>query len=190
MKVLLKEDMDNLGYAGEVHDVAPGYGRNYLIPRGLAVKATPSVLKQARAWRKRAEARREQIRAEHRALSERIEDLTLTFAAKASESGRLYGSVTTNQIVDALNEALGTDFESHTIPGEPLRKLGSHEVTVRLSGEFQPEVDVVIEPEGEVIAESEGEELPETADVAPEIEEIELPEEMEGEAETEEEEEA
>ena len=67
MKVLLKEDVYNLGYAGEVHTVAPGYGRNFLIPKGLALKATPGVLKQAEVWRKRAEARRDRaVDARHR----------------------------------------------------------------------------------------------------------------------------
>ena len=65
MKVLLKQDVDNLGYAGEVHTVADGFGRNFLLPKGLAVKATPDVMKQAEAWRKRAEAHRAELRAEH-----------------------------------------------------------------------------------------------------------------------------
>lgn len=180
MKVLLREDVDNIGYAGEVHKVADGYGRNYLIPRGLAVKATPSVLKEAEAWRKKAEARRAELRAEYQALSERIEATTLTFAALAGESGKLYGSVTTAQVTDALNEALGTDIDRRKVGDEPLRRLGSHEVLVRLAREFQPRVTVVIEPEGEVVEEGteeeaeileEGVETPELTDVdEPEVE--------------------
>ena len=147
MKVLLKEDVDNLGMAGEVHDVAPGYGRNYLIPKELAVLATPGMLKQANAWRKKAEARREEQRREYEALTARINDTTLTFTANAGESGKLYGSVTTTQIADELNDTLGTDIDRRKVGIEPLRQLGSHKVVVRLSGEFQPELTVIIEPE-------------------------------------------
>ncbi|MCA9972687.1 MAG: 50S ribosomal protein L9 [Anaerolineales bacterium] len=154
MKVLLKEDVENLGYAGEVHEVKPGYGRNYLIPRNLAVMATKGALKQAESWRRKAEARRAELRAEYQALAARIVEATLTFKARASESGRLYGSVTTNQIVDELNALLGTDIDRRKVTGDPLRQLGTHKVAVRLSGEFAPEVTVVIEPEGEVVPES------------------------------------
>ena len=77
MKVLLKEDVEHLGYAGEIHKVANGYGRNYLIPKGFAVPATSASVKQAEAWRRKAEARREQIRAEFEALSARLNNTTL-----------------------------------------------------------------------------------------------------------------
>ncbi len=124
MKVLLKEDVDNLGYAGEVFKVADGYGRNYLIPKGMAVLASPSVMKQAEVWRKKAEARRAELRAEHEALSVKIEETTLTFTARAGDTGKLYGSITTAQITDALNEKLGTDIDRRKVGIEPLRQLG------------------------------------------------------------------
>lgn len=147
MKVLLKEDVDNLGYAGEVYKVADGYGRNYLIPQGMAVVATPSMMKQAEAWRRKAEARRAQQRAEYEALAAQIEGVRLTFTARAGDSGKLYGSITTSQIADALNEELGTDIDRRKVGVEPLRQLGEHKVVVRLSGEFQPKLTVVIESE-------------------------------------------
>ncbi len=149
MKVLLKEDVENIGYAGEVHKVANGYGRNYLIPRGLAVKATPNVMRQAEVWRKRAETRRAELRAEYEALSARIQDVSLTFTARAGETGKLYGSITTSQVADALNEKLGTDIDRRKVGVEPLRQLGKHKVVVRLSGDFQPELTVVVENEEE-----------------------------------------
>src|SRR5690606_3541238 len=111
MKVLLKEDVDNLGYAGEVHTVADGYGRNFLLPKGLAVRATPDVMRQAEAWRKRAEGRRAELRAEYDVLSERIRAVSLSFTARAGDNGKLYGSITTRQIADKLNEALGTAID-------------------------------------------------------------------------------
>ena len=149
MKVLLKEDVENLGYAGELCKVADGYGRNYLIPKGMAVVATPSVMKQAEVWRKKAEARRAQLRAEHEALAARIAETRLAFTARAGETGKLYGSITTSQIADALNEALGTEIDRRKVGVEPLRQLGEHKVVVRLSGEFQPELTVVIAAEEE-----------------------------------------
>jgi large subunit ribosomal protein L9 len=148
MKVLLKEDVDNLGYAGEVHQVADGYGRNFLLPKGLAVKATPNVLKQADAWRKRADTRRAELRSEFETLSERIRELTLTFTARAGDMGKLYGSITTGQIADEMNEALGTEIDRRKVGTEPLRQLGEHKVVVRLSGDFQPELTVMVQPEG------------------------------------------
>ncbi len=147
MKVLLKQDIQNIGLAGEVHKVADGYGRNYLLPQGLAVVASPGMMKQAVVWRKKAEARREELRAEYEALSKKIEEVTLTFTARAGETGKLYGSITTTQVADDLNELLGTDIDRRKVGIEPLRQLGEHKVVVRLSGDFQPELTVMIENE-------------------------------------------
>ena len=147
MEVLLKQDVHNIGLAGEVHKVADGYGRNFLLPQGLAVVASPGMLKQAIGWRKKAEARRAELRAEYEALAAKIEGVRLTFTARAGETGKLYGSITTSQIADDLNEALGTDIDRRKVGIEPLRQLGEHKIVVRLSGDFQPELTVVIENE-------------------------------------------
>lgn len=147
MKVLLKQDIENIGFAGEVHKVSDGYGRNFLLPQGLAVIASPSMMKQAVVWRKKAEAHREELRAEYEALAKKIEAVTLTFTARAGETGKLYGSVTTTQIADDLNEKLGTEIDRRKVGVEPLRQLGEHKVVVRLSGDFQPELTVIIENE-------------------------------------------
>lgn len=148
MKVLLKEDVDNLGYAGEVHTVADGFGRNFLLPKGLAVKATPDVMKQAESWRKHAENRRAELRAEHDLLSDKIRAVTLTFTSRAGDSGKLYGSITTVQIADKLNEVLGTDIDRRKVGTESLRQLGEHQVVVRLSADHHPEFTVIVAPEG------------------------------------------
>lgn len=169
MKVLLKQDVDNLGYAGEVREVANGYGRNFLIPRGMAVKATPSVLKQASAWRARAEARRAELRAEYEALSERINETHLVFYARAGEAGRLYGSITMMDVADRLNEELGTEIDRRKFDSQSLRDLGEHRITIHLDRDFHPQIQVFIHPEGE----PEWEEEP-AAEAAPEeIEEVE-----------------
>lgn len=182
MKVLLKQDIENIGFAGEVHKVADGYGRNYLLPQGLAVVASPSMMKQAEVWRKKAEARRAELRAEYEALSQKIEEVTLTFTARAGETGKLYGSITTTQIADDLNELIGTDIDRRKVGIEPLRQLGEHKVVVRLSGDFQPELTVII-------ANEDGETEPAVAAVAYEevtVEEIDEAETEELEEETDE----
>lgn len=156
MKVLLKQDVEKLGLAGEVYEVANGYGRNYLIPQGLAVIASPGVMNQAQAWRKKAEARRAQIRAEYQALAGQIRGVALTFTARAGESGKLYGSITAAQITDGLNEALGVEIDRRKVDVEPLRQLGEHKVMVRLSADIHPEFTVRIESEevAEVVMET------------------------------------
>ncbi|KAA3660028.1 MAG: 50S ribosomal protein L9 [Chloroflexi bacterium] len=174
MKVLLKIDVDNLGMAGEVQNVSDGYGRNFLIPKGLAVVASPGMMKQAEAWRRKAEARREQIRSEYEALAAKIKDVRLTFTARAGENGKLYGSITTSQIADQLNETLGIELDRRKVGIEPLRQLGEHPVVVRLSGEFQPEFTVVIESEDgddEAVVEAVAEEV--TEEVVEEAEPVE-----------------
>jgi large subunit ribosomal protein L9 len=151
MKVLLKEDVYNVGYAGEIHEVANGYGNNYLIPKGMAIKATPNVMKQADIYRKRAEARRAELEKKYTELAAKINETTLTFTAKAGETGRLYGSVTTFQVADALNEALGTEIDRRKVGAgsDSLRELGEHKVTVRLDADHLADVTVIIEPEDE-----------------------------------------
>jgi large subunit ribosomal protein L9 len=182
MKVLLKEDVEKLGMAGEVREVADGYGRNFLVPQGLAVKATPATLKQAEAWRERAANRRAQLRAEHDALASKIQGVRLFFTARAGEKGKLYGSITTNEIADRLNQTLGTELDRRKLEGEPLRNLGEHRVNVHLSGEHRPAFLVIIGREGESLeswdaaraaeaaaaeaAAAEAEEAAETAEVA------------------------
>jgi large subunit ribosomal protein L9 len=170
MKVLLKEDVENLGLAGEVHTVADGYGRNYLIPRGLVVKADQGAMKQAQAWSARAAARREELRAEYEQLSARIRETKLTFVAKAGDKGKLYGSVTMADVADQMNAALGTDIDRRKVEGEALRQLGDHTIVVRLNADFQPELAVRIVAEGAELEES----VEETAEEAVEeaVEEI------------------
>ena len=146
MKILLKQDVTNLGYAGEVMDVANGFGRNYLIPQGLAVIASPGVLKEADVWRQRAAVRITEIRQEHEALSADIINTKLVFTARAGETGKLYGSITTADIAERINEQLGTDIDRRIISSEPLRQLGDHRVTIKLSRDFHPQVTVFIHP--------------------------------------------
>jgi large subunit ribosomal protein L9 len=146
MKVMLTQDVDELGLAGEVKDVANGFGRNYLIPQGLAVLATPGALKQADVHRRRAAERRQRIADEMAFLAESIRRTTLVFQAKAGEKGRLYGSVTTAEIADKLAEAVEHEIDRRKISLEsPIKQLGTHTVTLRLAQNVVADFDVVVE---------------------------------------------
>lgn len=148
MKVILKEDVSDLGEAGEIVDVAMGYARNYLIPRGMAVVATPGAVRQWEVEQK-AKAKREARRAERAAeLAEQLNALTLSFTANAGPTGRLYGSVTTVEIAEALEEELGRSIDRRDIESDALREVGEHTVPVRVSSEIVAQVTVVVEGEG------------------------------------------
>lgn len=149
MKVLLIQDVYKLGHAGDVKSVAAGYGRNYLIPEGLAVLATPGALKQAERIREEAARQRAILNKEMSGLAEMLEGLEIAFPARAGETGKLYGSVTTRMIAEKINEELGTEISHREVDSQPLRTLGEHSVSVRLTVDLVPEVDVLVYREGE-----------------------------------------
>ncbi len=149
MKILLKDDVDNLGIAGDIVDVADGYARNYLLPQGLAVRATPGQIKQVDVIRAQSRLKHQRIAAEMAALTEKLEGTLLTFEATASERGRLYGSVTQDQIAEALAAELGEPIDRRKIDTDPLRQLGLHAIPIRLGGELTPKVSVIVHREGE-----------------------------------------
>ncbi len=147
MKILLLEDVDNLGLAGSVVAVADGYGRNYLIPRGMAKLATEGALKQADQIRVAGERKRTRELSDAQALAQRIEELTLTFQARAGEKGKLYGSITTADMAEALEDKLGQEFDRRRIITDPLRELGEHSVEIRLMVGATASLKVIIESE-------------------------------------------
>ncbi len=149
MKILLLEDVYKLGRAGEVKKVAPGYARNYLMPQGLAILATPGAIKQADRIRKRGEKKRARINEEMSGVAEQLDGMLFTFAAKASETGRLYGSVNTQMLAEAVSEEIGVEVEAKQIESQPLREIGKHTVAVRLTVDLIPEVEVIVHREGE-----------------------------------------
>lgn len=167
MKVLLLEDVINVGMAGDVVTVADGYGRNYLIPRGMAKVATSGALKQADQIRIAGERKRDRELASARDLARRIEALTLTFQARAGEKGKLYGSVTTADLAEAMEPELGQEIDRRKIISDPLRQLGEHSVEVRLMTDVSATLKVIIESE-----EAEEMEVPEELRVPVEPEEI------------------
>ncbi|MBC8334960.1 MAG: 50S ribosomal protein L9 [Anaerolineales bacterium] len=157
MKILLIKDVFKLGRAGDVKKVADGYGRNYLIPQGLAILATPGALKQADRIRSKASERREALNNELGGLAEQIEGLRLLFSAKAGDSDKLYGSITTQQIADAVEKETSFKIKKQQIEVQPIRTLGKHIAKARLTMDLVPEFNVVVYREGEA-APAEGEE--------------------------------
>lgn len=149
MKVLLLEDVYNLGRAGDIKKVADGYGRNFLLPQNLAVLATPGALKQADHIREQANTRRTALNQELGGIAEQLAEVELTFPAKASETGKLYGSITTQMIADRIKEDLGFDIDRRQLDTQPIRSLGEHKVNARLTVDLIPEIKVLVYREGE-----------------------------------------
>ncbi|WP_322815858.1 50S ribosomal protein L9 [Chloroflexus sp.] len=145
MKVLLLQDVEHLGKAGEIKDVSGGFGRNYLLPKGFAVLATKSQVKQAEerlaAQRRKAEAARK----EAQALAARLAELTLTFTVKVGEQDRLYGSVTNADIAAKLHEVAGIEIDRRKIGLEdPIKRTGEYEVPVELMSGVSATLKVVV----------------------------------------------
>ena len=149
MKVLLIKDVYKLGHAGDVKKVADGYGRNFLIPQGLAVLATSGAMSTIEKIKAKAAIMRAALNKEMSGLAEQLEGVELAFFTKAGETGKLYGSITGQMIADALNQKLGTQIERHMIEAEPIRNLGEHSATVRLTIDLNPKIKVVVNREGE-----------------------------------------
>jgi large subunit ribosomal protein L9 len=152
MKVLLIQDVDNLGYAGEVKQVANGYGRNYLIPQSMAVLATPGALKQAENIRKSGEKRRAQEKADAQAIGNQLAGLEIVFERRAGETGKLYGSVTSGDIAEAIQQKTGIEVDKRKVAlAEPIRNLGQQEVPVKLMIDVVTTIKVEVLPLGGIL---------------------------------------
>ena len=148
MKVILKEDVAKLGEMGEMVEVKPGFARNFLIPRGKAMTATPAAKKQLEETIRQREHKEAKLREEAQQLATRLEGLTLSIGAKASNSGKIYGSVNTIQIAEALEgKGFHVERKQITILQEPIKELGRYKAAVKLHR------DVTVDVEFEVIAE-------------------------------------
>jgi len=153
MKVLLTQDVFNLGHAGDVKTVADGYGRNFLLPRGMAVLATTSALTRATRIKSAATDKRARERSDIDALATVIGGSTFNFTVRAGEKGKLYGSITSTQIADAISKKLGSEFDKRKVAlREPIREVGTYTVPVRLSADISPTVTVTVQPEGVIAA--------------------------------------
>lgn len=148
MKVVLLKEVKNVGRPGDVKEVSAGYARNYLIPAGLAAPAAPAAIKQAEQLRKAAESREARSETEISDLAKKLNGQQVEIAVKAGkEGGRIYGSVTNEDIAEALKKA-GFDIDRKRIDIEkPLHELGSFPVIVKLSAAQNPSITVVVKGE-------------------------------------------
>lgn len=151
MRIVMRQDVEKLGEKGSVQSVSDGFARNYLIPKGLAVLATPGELRMVEENRIVQERKLAKQEAAQRSVSDKINGMRLTFTARAGTQGRLYGSVTAGDIAERLTAAAGAEVDRRkVILEEPIRSLGEHKVIVHLVGRLRPEILVVVESDGVV----------------------------------------
>ncbi len=145
MKIILADDVDNLGTKGDVVSVADGYARNYLVPKGLALMASKGALKQAEQMRRAREEREQKVKEEAAGRVSKLGATSVYISARAGEGGRLFGSVTKTDVARAINEQLGEDIDRHLIRlDDPIRSLGSHSVEIHLHEEVNALVTVEV----------------------------------------------
>ena len=140
MKLILRSDMQGVGKRGDIIDVADGYARNYLVPKGLAVAATVGIADQAEVMQRKRALQAAEDRADAEAAATQLAGAVLTASAKASEEGRLYGSVGSAEVAAALADQIGVNVDRQQVEGEVAKDIGTHEFTVHL----HPEVTVPV----------------------------------------------
>ena len=145
MKVVLREDVEKLGNKGDLLEVADGYARNFLVPRGLAMKATKGAIAQSEAMRRNRDAREGRDRDAAQAIAAQLGARTIEVRARAGEGGKLFGSVTTSDIAEAMQAQTGVEVDRRKVAlDEPIRELGEIEVTVRLHADVVVPVKVAV----------------------------------------------
>lgn len=148
MKVLFLQDVKGTARAGEVKEVSGGFARNYLLPKRLAVMATGGELKKTGSQKVIEKAKQERAKREADVLAERLATVTVNFKAKVGEQYRLYGSITSADIAEAIEKATGQPIDKRKIIlEEPLRHLGTYQVPIKITSNLEPTVTVVVEAE-------------------------------------------
>jgi large subunit ribosomal protein L9 len=145
VKVILRSDVDSLGKKGDIIDVADGYARNYLVPNGLALKASPGAVQQAASMRRSRDVRDTADREAAQAVATKLVPQTITISARAGGEGKLFGSVTAADVVEAVQAQTGIELDRRKVHlADPIREVGQHTVTVKLHAdvEFPVTVDV------------------------------------------------
>ena len=145
MKLILRADVAGLGKRGDIVTVADGYGRNFLLPRGLAFVATAGAVDQAARMRKARDVRDANDREAAQSIATRLVPKIITIPAKSGQEGRLFGSVTLADVVDAVRDQTGVELERRQLDSDPIKALGQHTVTAKLHSDvsFPITVDVV-----------------------------------------------
>lgn len=150
MKVVLRREVPGLGHAGDIKEVADGYARNYLIPRGLAAAATAGTLANAEARQAAQRRQTERLDEERRTLAQQLNGSRVVLQARAGARGRLHGSITAPQIAEALSASVGHAIDRHEVElEEPIRQVGEHAVMIRLARNVSAKVTVVVEAQAE-----------------------------------------
>ncbi|MBA2325892.1 MAG: 50S ribosomal protein L9 [Actinobacteria bacterium] len=145
MKIVLRADVETLGNKGDLLDVSDGYARNYLVPRGLAIRATKGVVKQAEAMRRNRAARDARDREAAQAVADQLTGRRIEIPARAGEGGRLFGSVTSTDVANAVQAQLGVEIDRrHLSMPEPLKALGPAEVPLRLHPDVEVQIPVEV----------------------------------------------
>jgi large subunit ribosomal protein L9 len=145
MKVILQKPVDKLGVPGDIVEVADGYARNYLMPRGMAVKATKGGVKHIESLKRAHTTRTNQAKAEAEQVASRLIGTPIKIEAHAGEEGKLFGSVTPADIAEAIDKQVGIRVDRHDVHlDEPIRSVGSHEVRVHLFAEVDPVISVEV----------------------------------------------
>ena len=145
MKIVLREDVDTLGRKGDIVEVADGYARNFLVPRGLALKATKGIVKQAEAMQRGREARDVRERGEAEELAARLSSARIEIKARAGEGGKLFGSITAADIADAVAASSGVEIDRRKLAlDEPLKELGPAEIELRLHTEVTTTLQIEV----------------------------------------------
>jgi len=147
MKVILTQDMESLGLGGEIVNVAKGYARNYLIPRGMALEATEQNIKLTEMQRKNIEIKGIKAKEDALKVKERLSGISVTIAQKVGEEDKLYGSVTTMDIAEQLEKQGITVERRRMVLDKPIKTLGDFAVTVKLHPDVSASIKVVVVPE-------------------------------------------
>jgi large subunit ribosomal protein L9 len=145
VKIVLREDVENLGHKGDLVEVKDGYARNFLMPRGLALKATKGIVKQSESMRRSREARETRDRSEAEEIAAKLNDVRVQVPARAGEGGRLFGSVTAADVADAVTAQTGINIDRRKLVlDEPLKELGPAEIELRLHAEVTATLQVEV----------------------------------------------
>jgi large subunit ribosomal protein L9 len=164
MRVVFLDNVDGVALAGDIKNVADGYARNFLIPRKLATAATPAEVQRAAAVARKIQAEQAKKDVAAQTVADRINEKVISITARVGEQGRLYGSVTSNDIAEQLTKLAGTEIEHRQVQlAAPIKDIGSHELTVTFTRNVKAQVTIEVVPEGgkEVEAVPEGEAAPE-----------------------------
>lgn len=151
MKVILKENMDNLGYIGDVVEVNKGYARNFLFPRGLAIEYTSGNLKSMEHLKQKEWEKRNREILEAKELADKLNNLDIVFKAKAGKDGKLFGSITNKDIAQYLMDNYQIEIDRKKIEyDDTMKKIGDYPVSIRLHKEVNARLNVIIAPEEEI----------------------------------------